>query len=375
MSLPTNGPYNSKLVSFLNRQYIRLKDNSLKSWRGFKLAVTWSAQIVLYPIYLLVQTGRLVERQFSQRIKFRQLPSWGNTSKASHKPREQPAIEATLTTVESWLPVKVKAIATEKDTRRLVLIQQDNSLLDILNEQQQTELKKVIVYNLADYLRQRQENQQITLVKKFPNVLAPIKIDNTNILPPIRLFWEIIQWIQYSPVAMSVNLFGEVYLEPMTNDEYSFQVLRQLIAQAVDYFFGINTSKLELSSGNFPGVIEGGIPNFLALTPRESTPAKPKPSLSFVNIHENSRHWLNWEDLYKDVEIDNNVETAITATTSETSLESEIETRERDYLETEATSLGYVQHPLEKILHWLDVAVEWVENFCLNIWRFLCRKR
>jgi hypothetical protein len=329
----------------------------------------------LYPIYLLVQTGRLVERQFSQRIKFRQLPSWGNTSKASHKPREQPAIEATLTTVESWLPVKVKAIATEKDTRRLVLIQQDNSLLDILNEQQQTELKKVIVYNLADYLRQRQENQQITLVKKFPNVLAPIKIDNTNILPPIRLFWEIIQWIQYSPVAMSVNLFGEVYLEPMTNDEYSFQVLRQLIAQAVDYFFGINTSKLELSSGNFPGVIEGGIPNFLALTPRESTPAKPKPSLSFVNIHENSRHWLNWEDLYKDVEIDNNVETAITATTSETSLESEIETRERDYLETEATSLGYVQHPLEKILHWLDVAVEWVENFCLNIWRFLCRKR
>ena len=122
MSLPTNGPYNSKLVSFLNRQYIRLKDNSLKSWRGFKLAVTWSAQIVLYPIYLLVQTGRLVERQFSQRIKFRQLPSWGNTSKASHKPREQPAIEATLTTVESWLPVKVKAIAIPLKPKKLMQI-------------------------------------------------------------------------------------------------------------------------------------------------------------------------------------------------------------------------------------------------------------
>jgi hypothetical protein len=175
---------------------------------------------------------------------------------------------------------------------------------------------------------------------------------------------------------MSVNLFGEAYLDPLVKDEDSFQALRQLITQAVDYFFGTNTSKLELSSGNFPGVIEGGIPNFLALTPREIKPAKAKPALSFVNIHENSRHWLNWEDLYKDkdAEVDNNVETAITATIPGIFLESETEI-ETDYLETEATSLGYVQHPLEKILHWLDIAVEWVENFCLNIWRFLFQKR
>jgi hypothetical protein len=212
-------------------------------------------------------------------------------------------------------------------------------------------------------------------VKKFPNVLAPIKTDNTNILPPIRLFWEIIQWIQYSPVAMSVNLFGEVYLEPIIKEEDSFQALRQLIDQAVDYFFGTNTSKLELSSGNFPTVIEGEIPSFLDLTPREITSAKPKQSLSFVSINENNRHWLNWEDLYKDVDVDNNVETAITATISETSLKSEIETPKTDYLETKATSLGYVKHPLEKVLHWLDIAVEWVENFCLNIWRFLGQKR
>jgi hypothetical protein len=383
MSSPTNPPYQSKLFSFLNRQYIKLKDNSIRTWRGFKVALTWSSQIVLYPIYLLVQTGRLLERQLRQRTKLLQLPSREKTTKKSQNNDEKPAIEATLKELESWFPQPIEAIATERYSSKLVLVQKDNHLLDILSPNQQKELNNLIIENIANYWRQRQENEQIILAKKFPNVLAPIKTDNTNIIPPIRWFWEIMQWIQYSPVAMSVNLFGEVYLEPIVNEQQdSFEKLQNLITQAVEYFFSTNSvSKVKLLKEDNYKIGESRERNYLkGKTTRTIKAAKSPLSLAEVKTIDKSENWLTWEDLYYEYvpigeAVKTEVESGIIPLESEAFLESENQTVETDYLETKAISLGYVQHPLEKILKWLDRVVNWVENLCLNIWQFFLRKR
>jgi len=46
---------------------------------------------------------------------------------------------------------------------------------------------------------------------------------------------------------------------------------------------------------------------------------------------------------------------------------------ELDSIETPATSVGYVKHPLEKILSWLDRLMLWLEEIILLIWRWLRR--
>lgn len=42
-----------------------------------------------------------------------------------------------------------------------------------------------------------------------------------------------------------------------------------------------------------------------------------------------------------------------------------------DWIETNATTMGYVKHPLEQLLEWLDRAMLWLENMLLKFWQWL----
>lgn len=42
-----------------------------------------------------------------------------------------------------------------------------------------------------------------------------------------------------------------------------------------------------------------------------------------------------------------------------------------DWIETNATSMGYVKHPLEQLLGWLDRAMLWFERFLIKVWRWV----
>ncbi len=44
-----------------------------------------------------------------------------------------------------------------------------------------------------------------------------------------------------------------------------------------------------------------------------------------------------------------------------------------DWIETDATAMGYVKHPLEQLLAWLDRAMLWLEEILLKIWQWLMR--
>jgi len=42
-----------------------------------------------------------------------------------------------------------------------------------------------------------------------------------------------------------------------------------------------------------------------------------------------------------------------------------------DWIETEATAMGYIKHPLEQLLAWLDAAMLWLEDILVKIWQRL----
>ena len=42
-----------------------------------------------------------------------------------------------------------------------------------------------------------------------------------------------------------------------------------------------------------------------------------------------------------------------------------------NWLEAQATAIGYVKHPLEVILEWLDRAMVWLEEKILIVWQWV----
>jgi len=49
--------------------------------------------------------------------------------------------------------------------------------------------------------------------------------------------------------------------------------------------------------------------------------------------------------------------------------------RGEDWIETQATPTGYIKHPLEQILEWLDRAMFWIEELFVKVWRWWQRLR
>ena len=67
--MPSSRPYQSQVFRFLQKQSRRLSEGCGLTWRRFSLGMTWSAQIVLYPVYALFQSTRVVGQQFEQTIE------------------------------------------------------------------------------------------------------------------------------------------------------------------------------------------------------------------------------------------------------------------------------------------------------------------
>lgn len=66
MSLLQSGPYRSRVLRSMIRQTQRWVDRGRQTLRHLQIAASWSAQIVLYPIYAAFQTARLIGAQLQQ---------------------------------------------------------------------------------------------------------------------------------------------------------------------------------------------------------------------------------------------------------------------------------------------------------------------
>ncbi|MEG4027814.1 MULTISPECIES: hypothetical protein [unclassified Microcoleus] len=267
------GPYQSRLLNFISKQSRQIADNCDRTWRQIKETTLTATQILLYPAYLLVQSSRMLGRQLresSQKVDLPELQEFGGdenpdlpqnwyqgevsdessiaeilhlaenllTSSQTAKTLASfpllinqgnpasdlpPAItfkgqitkhqttsvlEHPLAKTELKPQPKVEGIASFIPARTLVLVGKENQILDILTPEQQELLEGRITWEVANCGPERREITQKELKFNLGLESAAKKAQ----LPPMRRFWELMAWLQTSPVALKRNQFGESIL-------------------------------------------------------------------------------------------------------------------------------------------------------------------
>ncbi|MEG4839406.1 hypothetical protein [Microcoleus sp. B9-D4] len=267
------GPYQSRLLNFISKQSRQVADNCDRTWRQIKEATLTATQILLYPAYLLVQSSRLLGRQLresSQKVDLPELQEFGvhenpdftqnwyqgetseessiaeilhlaenlltssqtaktlasfpllinqgntasdlppaiNFSGQTAKHQTTSVLEHPLAKTKLQPQPKVEGIASFIPARTLVLVGKENQILDILTPEQQEMLEGRITWEVANTGPEQREITQKELKFNLGLESAAKKAQ----LPPMRRFWELMAWLQTSPVALKRNQFGESIL-------------------------------------------------------------------------------------------------------------------------------------------------------------------
>ncbi len=256
--------YQSRLLRFLNRHSLRFRDRIGQTARQIKVAAEWGVQMLIYPVYLLVQTGRLAGQTLGKNVDSQALPPSSDPN--SHSiPVDQP-IERILSLVNPWLTLNltsvsatptleqrsdqiqervqmalpdrklsldsplpwvdqvasklkqviggnsspklaIQGVASTLDDHQLVLVTTQNEPLNLLSEEQQKNLEKRIKAELANFYYEKRLYNLIG--RHFPSLIPQFTEKNQQVSPPIRWFWQTMRWVQTSDVAIALNLFGE----------------------------------------------------------------------------------------------------------------------------------------------------------------------
>lgn len=490
-------PYKSRLFNLISDNYQKVSDAGSRSWRYVKFAASLTVQTALYPFYVMLQTVRVTAKELGTAVK-QHLPQLENSvnpptpvSPHADTPIQRILKEATIESEailqsesESEQPeCCVQGIASLIETQKIVLVNRDNQILDVLTSSQHHRLQKQMILEVADYYRF--QNRLFKQQQRFHSELYPLA-NQPQMLSPIRWFWQVMAWVQISPVAVKVNLFGESrlatalpqqqlnsgqgsfrspqlfcsldgtiaefeenpifpFVKPNQNlenqleeedsslissSDANFYKVQTLILAAVDYFFGQNNSQDLLNDApeflppssaysvddpwntsagqaeqnlsykqrtepiinehSVPALPKGyaeettGIWNRIKFSFRReklaqiqlensalSVPPEPKPSSVVKTVKPPLTIQPKSGNKTSKIVTAPVQKTAIaTATPSPTASNSYPEAKP-EWLEAKVTSTGYVKHPLERILGWLDQIMVGLEETVFKIWYWL----
>ncbi|MGK7940087.1 MAG: hypothetical protein AB4062_08050 [Crocosphaera sp.] len=227
MTSPNHQPYKSRLFNFVNRQSLRWGDRLLRSAQYLRVGVEWSVQILIYPLYMMVQAVRATGKQLQLGWQQKALPSRKHNLSASTPEVDRPLKRVFRETQQCLTQTKrekgrkksrnghqtsssimVQGIASDIETKNLVLVAENNRIIDILSEAQQQHLNKYIRLETANYwydLKQHKRN-------KLELIHTP---EDYHVLPPIRWFWQGMRWMQTGQLAMNLDFFAESSLVPV----------------------------------------------------------------------------------------------------------------------------------------------------------------
>ncbi|MDJ0703366.1 MAG: hypothetical protein QNJ46_08805 [Leptolyngbyaceae cyanobacterium MO_188.B28] len=314
--MTSSRPYQSQVFRFLQKQSRRLSEGCNLTWRRFSLGVTWSAQIVLYPVYTLFQSTRVVGRQLEETIEeeapklpwfktlFRRqsktrldsppsaeapilsiLGSIQQAIAASHEQKTLAAGEDTtaanlVSSPENELYLaefiaSIQGIAAQVDGRSLVLVGADNTVLDVLPDLYQQDLRRQITRLVADYwVQHRQSKKRL----RSQGSVLPLPASTPQALLSVQLFRQIMGWVQTGPIAVSANLFREADLvNSLTPQDrlpsLSFPKLPDAVYKAhPEDFRGAVFGAMRLMATQFSGVVAAplALPSYPPIRPAKS---------------------------------------------------------------------------------------------------------
>lgn len=238
-------PYKSKLFNFVNRQSLELRDSLVRVVRHLRVMYEWGTQILVYPLYLFVQASRTVRQQLGQTVE--EISSEDKEISSFPLNSDRP-LNKVLQKIEPWLDSSqfllgkevtqtetdnsnlarqftIKGIASVLDSCCLVLVKSNNQTVDLLSPSQQKIIQKLIQVETANYWYDRRF--KLAQSRKTPGLISSFSTNPQNVLPPVRWFWQRMRWMQTSPIATRLNLFGESFLRVRIEHQLVSSVVKQ----------------------------------------------------------------------------------------------------------------------------------------------------
>jgi len=420
MSSASDRRYQSRLFNFVHQQARRVSDQCDRAFRHLQVATTWGVQVLLYPIYLLFQSSELAGKQMQSSVQqsWPELQPNDTNSQPQTPPTADTPIQRVLLLVNDLsseeaianipttktLPfflsatlrfkfftvatpsasscnTVVRGIATQLSNRTLVLITAQNEILDIFTPQQQQKIQERIIGEVANYWHFVPPSSP-PLVLFSDQALAFLdrtvaELESSRLAPVSEVAialahrsWELVELVK---TRLTVSLSGKVQLDdtrysavdPDPAQTHTFRI-QALIWAAIDYFFG-NRGRSELGqttpTDRTLKLPAGSKPRRKRLPHRGSASKLPKaqlPSRTQV-VNADVDPWLTFSDLFGDPS-EGEIEISRQSSSQGTQIESAPE-----WIETHATVMGYVKHPLEQLLKWLDRAVLWLEELVVRV--------
>ncbi|MBE9020635.1 hypothetical protein IQ272_31820, partial [Chroococcidiopsidales cyanobacterium LEGE 13417] len=202
MTPASSARYQSRLFRFVHKQSRRFNQQCDRAWRNLQSTASWVAAVGMYPIFLLLQSRRSTANQVHQAVEatLRQLPSDDAViqeesptvdtpirqvllyvtgagrrelgelrelrelrEKKQHSPvftQCSASVYCQLSTNNYQLPITnypIQGIASQLDSRNLVLVTAQNQTLDVIEPQQQVALQDQIMTAIAQYWQYRQK--------------------------------------------------------------------------------------------------------------------------------------------------------------------------------------------------------------------------
>ncbi|MDX2097886.1 MAG: hypothetical protein SFW36_08925 [Leptolyngbyaceae cyanobacterium bins.59] len=430
--------YQSRSLSFISQQTRRLSDRVSRTLRQLKTATVWGAQILLYPVYLGFQTTRLAGRQLQQEIRQIQLEleavrnrSTPNSSMFTSPPvLAEPVLPEPVlsdlgvqkmlhTPTDLWTQapdagaLAIRGVACRLDDRHLVLITSQNDPLDILTSEQEQQLQRWIIQEIANYhYRQRSRRLQ---ERPFTTRL-PLPSDRPQVFLPVRLFRRVMAWMQQSSVAMTVNLFQEARTETIPSRvfwtphdcidlertdpipvrelawEGGFPLPNQSpypALSAADPDIWLNLSDLFDSRVPDPepqviaALVQEQYQSTSLVTQLEITTQTGKQgviqqvrrTISAVTASRGNRSGkLAIDPNASEPNGPESLTIAVPSSAVSTAVTPDLAVSGLDggevaptWIEADVQLVGYVKHPLEQVIEWLDRVITWLENRAIGL--------
>ncbi|MEB3231013.1 MAG: hypothetical protein VKJ64_08390 [Leptolyngbyaceae bacterium] len=314
--------YQSRVLQAIAQQTLKLRDRTLKQLRQLRLTLTWSAQILLYPVYVVLQSSRLVGKQISQATQriFPQLaaildPQSTALAEPGHIP-VLPESDRPIHTLAKALgrtkneergtrneqysltrsPAHPLTLATLIADKKLVLVDSHNTIHDVLTFEQQQQLHQWIVVEMANYWCDRREYIAFQIKQSRAPRFLPIPQERPTMLPPVRYLRRFIAWMQTSPLAIATSLFQEsalVSTHPSVNDSIPLAQLPLDLWFDPDYhgsedgWFNANQFSQVRRQREFPPVVPS-LPARIGLTQNGSYPGLDNTATEMTG-----EHWLH----------------------------------------------------------------------------------
>ncbi|AKG23582.1 hypothetical protein [Calothrix sp. 336/3] len=414
MSSGDSGRYQSRLFNFFYHQSRRLGDGAKRTLRQLQLATSWSIEALVYPIYIMMQN--VVESADKQL-------SSGTSAENKALPATDEPIQQVLQEIENLSihpseglvvsnstssSLNFQGIAAEIDSHQLVLINSENEIVDILSQEQQQQLENKIISEIGKYWRQLQpakaeskllpeidklltkilygkqeENSQPdatalvfvdNAVRKVSNLQIISKLESHAIIPITRTSQEIVKIAQDK---LHLFLYGE-----QSEVNHNPSKISGLILAAINFFFGEKTTSQLPQNSHIPS------------PSKRISPRSPQIKETAIDP------WLTFDDLFGEAAavyqtIDESqtdrqlvgnqsqslqlestsdivVAQSTTITQDNSPTPSDIKAQP-DWIETQAKTVSYEKHPLERLLEWVDSFMVVLEEISVQLWQILKR--